>query len=318
MQLSSGPWDGGLACRPQPVLVAHPIWQGVPRLSLTRITDRLMFVLLWTSAVLVAVVIAAIILFVGKEGVTTFRTASLASVLLSPRWAPPQSFGILIFFLGSLAVTVLAMVIAVPVGLAGSIFLAKLAPEWMRVLMRPAINLFVGIPSVVYGYVGMTVLVPLARQVSGSVGFGLGVAGIILAVMVLPTITTVSEDAIRSVPTALVEGSLALGATRWETISRVILPAARPGILASIILAFARAFGETTAVQMVVGNAPIFPRNLFEPTSTLTSEIIQEMGQTAPGTTWYFSLFLMAFGLLLTSLVAILVVRYVARRGVAA
>lgn len=290
----------------------------MPRLSLTRVTDRLMFVLLWTSAVLVAVVIAAIILFVGKEGLATFRTASVASVLFSSRWAPPQSFGLLVFLLGSLAVTVLAMVIAVPVGLAGAVFLAKAAPDWLRVLMRPAINLFVGIPSVVYGYVGMTVLVPLARQVSGSVGFGLAVAGVILAIMVLPTITTVSEDAIRSVPAALEEGSLALGATRWETISRVILPAARPGILASVILAFARAFGETTAVQMVVGNAPIFPTSLFEPTSTLTSEIIQEMGQTAPGTTWYYSLFLMAFGLLLTSLAAIVVVRYVARRGVAA
>lgn len=277
-----------------------------------------MFVLLWTSAVFVAVVIAAIILFVGKEGLATFRYVSPASVLLSTRWAPPQSFGLLVFFLGSVAVTLLAMLIALPVGLAGAVFLAKLAPGWLRTLLRPAINLFVGIPSVVYGYVGMTVFVPLVRHLSGNVGFGLAVAGVILAVMILPTITTVSEDAIRSVPSSLEEGSLALGATRWETLSRVILPAARPGILASVILAFARAFGETTAVQMVVGNAPIFPRTLFDPTSTLTSEIIQEMGQTAPGTAWYYTLFLMAFGLLLTSLAAILVVRIVARRGVAA
>ncbi|MHB9145893.1 MAG: phosphate ABC transporter permease subunit PstC [Symbiobacteriia bacterium] len=274
-----------------------------------------MFVLLWTSAVLVAVVIAAIIFFVGKEGLTTFQYVSPGAVLASWHWAPPEAFGLLIFVLGSLASTALAMVIAVPIGLAGAVFLAKESPEWLRVLMRPATNLFVGIPSVVYGYVGMTVFVPLARRISGGVGFGLGVAGIILAVMILPTIISISEDAIRSVDPVLEEGSLALGATRWETISKVILPAARPGILASVILAFARAFGETTAVQMVIGNAPVFPQSLFHPTSTLTSEIIQEMGQTPPGTAWYYSLFLMAFGLLATSLAAILVVRMVARRG---
>lgn len=277
-----------------------------------------MFVLFWTSAIFMAVVIVAIIAFVGQEGLMTFSKVSPAAVLLSAHWAPPQAFGVLIFVLGSLAVTALAMVIAVPIGLAGAIFLAKQAPDWLRSVMRPATNLFVGIPSVVYGYVGMTVFVPMARRLSGGVGFGLGVAAVILAVMILPTIMSVSEDAIRSVAPTLEEGSLALGATRWETVQRVILPAARPGILASIILAFARAFGETTAVQMVIGNAPVFPQSLFHPTSTLTSEIIQEMGQTPPGSAWYYALFLMAFGLLLTSLAAILVVRSISRRGVAA
>lgn len=312
------PANGTAGDQPAVPRLFSDLYEGVAALALAKLTDRVMFVLLWTSAVFMAVVIAAIILFVGQEGLLTFRSVSPSAVLFSAHWHPPQAFGILIFLLGSLAATGLAMVIAVPVGLAGAVFLAKQAPEWLRVLMRPATNLFVGIPSVVYGYVGMTVFVPLARRLSGGVGFGLAVAAVILAVMILPTIITVSEDAIRSVPPSLEEGSLALGATRWETIYRVIIPAARPGILASIILAFARAFGETTAVQMVIGNAPVFPQSLFHPTSTLTSEIIQEMGQTPPGTAWYYALFLMAFGLLLTSLAAILAVRAISRRGVAA
>jgi phosphate transport system permease protein len=187
----------------------------------------------------------------------------------------------------------------------------------MRVLLRQASNLFVGIPSVVYGYIGMTVLVPWTRENLGGQGVGVLVAGVILSIMVMPTIIGVAEDAIRDVPVTLEEGSLGLGATRWQTIWNVLLPAARPRILAGVILAFARAFGETTAVQMVIGNSPRLLHSLTAGTSTLTSQIIMEMGNTPPGSPWNRALFMMAFGLLVNSMLMILLVRWVSNRGVA-
>ncbi|MFZ5826253.1 MAG: phosphate ABC transporter permease subunit PstC [Bacillota bacterium] len=283
-----------------------------------RFSDRIALQLLTLSAVTVSLVIAAILVFVGKEGLLTFTTVTPAEFFFSPNWDPPAGhFGALPFLIGSVAATSIALVIGAPLGLAGAIFMAKIAPEWMRAVMRQASNLFVGIPSVVYGYIGMTTMVPWVRENFGGQGFGVLVAGLILAIMVLPTILGVSEDAIRSVDVALEEGSLGLGATRWQTIWGVIIPAARPRILAAIILAFARAFGETTAVQMVIGNSPTIVRSLTHGTSTLTSQIIMEMGQTPPGSAWSRALFMMAFGLLVVSLIMILLVRWVSNRGVA-
>jgi phosphate transport system permease protein len=236
----------------------------------------------------------------------------------SPLWDPPKGqFGALAFFVGSAAATGIALLLGAPLGLAGAIFMAKISPGWMRTMLRQASNLFVGIPSVVYGYIGMTSLVPWVRENLGGQGYGVLVAGMILAIMVLPTIIGVAEDAVRDVPVALEEGSLGLGATRWQTIWNVVLPAARPRILAGVILAFARAFGETTAVQMVIGNSPRLLHSLTKGTSTLTSQIIMEMGQTPPGSPWNRALFMMAFGLLVNSLLMILLVRWVSNRGVA-
>lgn len=274
--------------------------------------------LLWISAVTVSLVVAAILVFVGKEGLLTFAHVNPFAFFFSPEWNPPANqFGALPFFVGSVVATGIALLIGAPLGLAGAIFMAKISPGWMRTLMRQAANLFVGIPSVVYGYIGMTVLVPWVRDNIGGQGFGVLVAGIILSIMVLPTIIGVAEDALRGVPLALEEGSLGLGATRWQTIWNVLLPAARPRILAGVILAFARAFGETTAVQMVIGNSPRLVESLTTGTSTLTSQIIMEMGNTPPGTPWNRALFMMAFGLLVNSLLMILLVRWVSNRGVA-
>lgn len=262
--------------------------------------------------------IAAVLIFVGKEGLLTFADVNPFEFFFSPVWNPPENqFGALPFFLGSVAATAIALLLGAPLGLAGAIFMAKVSPKWMRSVLRQASNLFVGIPSVVYGYVGMTVIVPWVRDNIGGQGFGVLVAGMILAIMVLPTIIGVSEDAVRDVAPALEEGSLGLGATRWQTIWNVILPSARPRILAGVILAFARAFGETTAVQMVIGNSPRVLQSLTTGTSTLTSQIIMEMGQVPPGSTWNRALFMLAFGLLVNSLIMILLVRWVSNRGVA-
>jgi len=276
--------------------------------------DRYVRWLFIASALLLTVIIAAIAIFVGQQGLATFKEVAPANFFLESKWDPSEGkFGALSFILGSVYVTGLAVLMGAPLGLAGAVFMAKIAPPRLRAVMRQATDLYVAIPSVVYGFIGLTVVVPFIRvQFGANTGFGLLAAAAILAVMILPTIISISEDAIRSVPQSLEEGSLALGATRWQTISGVILPAALPGILTSIILAMARAVGETMAVQMVIGNTPQIARSLFMPTATLTSEIVVEMGNTPFGTAWGNSLFLMALVLLLLSMAMIMLIRRVA------
>lgn len=287
-------------------------------MSRARATDRTASVILVACALTVILTIAAILVFVGKEGFLTFRDVSPLQFFFSLDWSPLQHrYGSLLFFAGSISATALALLIGTPLGLAGAIFMAKIAPGWMGTLLRQASNLFVGIPSVIYGYIGMITIVPWVRDHIGGQGFGILVASIILAIMVMPTILGITEDALRSIPVALEEGSLGLGATRWQTIWSVLLPAARPRILAGVILAFARAIGETTAVQMVIGGSPKLVNSLLTGTSSLTTEIIMDMGQVQPGSTFSRVLFLMAFGLLINSLVMILLVRWVSNRGVA-
>jgi phosphate transport system permease protein len=281
--------------------------------------DRYMRYIFIASASFMTVIILSLIIFIGWQGLMTFGEVSPMDFFFSTKWDPMAGqYGTLSFVVGSLAVTFLAIVFGAPLGLAGAIFMAKIAPPWLAEMMRPATNLYVAIPSVVYGFIGLTIIVPVIRTYFHvPVGFGLLAAAIILAVMILPTIISISEDAIRSVPKNLEEASLALGATRWQTIWYVILPAALPGILTAVILAMARAVGETMAVQMVIGNTPQLAKSLFMPTSTLPSEIVVEMGNTPFGSAWGNSLFLMALVLLLLSLFMIVIMRRVAKRKVA-
>lgn len=180
--------------------------------------------------------------------------------------------------IGSLAVTGGALVIAVPLGVATAAFLAELAPARLARLLRPAVDLLAGIPSVVYGFVGLTMLVPWIRETFGGPGFSVLAGSLLLGVMVLPTVVAISEDAIRAVPRSYREGSLALGATPWQTLTRVVLPAARPGIVAAAVLGMGRAIGETMAVLMVTGNVTALPNSPLAPTRTLTANIALEMG----------------------------------------
>ncbi|HEX3015158.1 MAG TPA: phosphate ABC transporter permease subunit PstC [Desulfobacteria bacterium] len=285
--------------------------------SLVYFNDRLVRYLFIASAVMVSLIILSIIWFVGNQGLATFKEASVVQFFTSSKWSPDNGkFGALTFIAGTLGTTLIAIVLGAPLGLAGAIFMARIAPKWMRTIMRPAVELFAGIPSVVYGYVGITVLVSILRKTTGSAtGYGLLAGGIVLAVMILPTVTSISEDTLRALPESYEEASLALGATRWQTIWRVLVPAAAPGILTAIILAMARAIGETMAVQMVIGNAPLFPNTLVTPTSTLTSDIVMEMGNTPFGSTWNNALFMMALILLVVSLLLIILVRMAVRKG---
>ncbi len=224
--------------------------------------EKTMKTVLLISALTSVLIVLLIFLFTMKEAMPAFREIGVWKMLSGTTWRPGNNeFGILAMIAGSGLVTLGAIVIGVPLALGTAIFLSEIAPEWIVRVVRPSIELLAGIPSVVYGLFGMVVLVPLVRTIPapGNAGFGLLSASLVLAVMVLPTIANISEFAIRSVPKGYKEGSLALGATKWETISRVMIPAAKPGIISAVVLGLGRALGETIAMIMVIGNSVVLP-----------------------------------------------------------
>ncbi len=224
-------------------------------------------------------VLSLIIIFIFKEGSPIIARLGLAQFITGTKWSPTRGvFGILPMITGSLWVTLGALLIGVPMGLASAIFLAEMAPPKTSEILKSAIQLLAGIPSVVFGFIGLVVLVPFIRQWLGGPGFSILAASIVLGIMILPTIVSVCYDVLKAIPQAYREGMLALGATRWQTIKMVILPAARSGIIAAVILGMGRAIGETMAVIMVAGNATKIPVSLLEPVRTLTSNIALEMG----------------------------------------
>ena len=217
-----------------------------------------------------------IAVFIFKEAFPAF--AELGLKLFGTKWAPErEEFGILTLIVGSVAVTGLAVAIALPLSLGCAIYFSELASPRFYRLARPAVELLAGIPSVVYGLVGMTFVGGIISRIGGSSGSCLLAGGIVLAAMILPTIATISEDSIKAVPLSYKEASYALGATRWQTIRHVILPAARPGIIAGVVLGLGRAIGEAMAMIMVLGNSPIFPSSLLDPVRTLAGSIAIEL-----------------------------------------
>jgi phosphate transport system permease protein len=258
-------------------------------MKLTYLMDRSIKYILLVCALLSVFILFLIAVFTLREGLEAFQTIGLGEMLGGAVWRPGQEqYGILAMILGSVLVTIGALAIGVPFALGCAIFLAEVAPDNVRAIVRPAIELLAGIPSVVYGLVGMVVLVPMVRQipVPGNSGYGLLSASIVLAVMILPTITNIAEDAIRAVPQSYREGAFALGSTHWQTITNVILPAARSGIIAGIILGIGRALGETMAMIMVIGNSVMLPKPLdnnpltlyLRQARTLTGNIAVEIG----------------------------------------
>jgi len=239
--------------------------RGNESLQTRYIVDRGIKYLLLLSALISTSIVFLIGLFTLREGLPAFREIGADTMLTGRVWRPGRGeFGLLAMIAGSVLVTIGAMILGLPLALGCAVFLAEVAPAKVRAVLRPAVELLAGIPSVVYGLFGLVVLVPLVRQipVPRNTGFGLLAASIVLAVMILPTITNIAEDAIRAVPREYKEGSLALGATHWQTIVGVTLPAARSGIAAAIILGVGRALGETMAMTMVIGNAVIIPKPL--------------------------------------------------------
>jgi phosphate transport system permease protein len=223
--------------------------------------------------------LALITIFIIIQGLPIISKVGLINFIFGMKWAPSQgAFGIFPMIVGSVSVTLGAAILGVPIAICCSIFLAEFAPAALRNIFRPAIQLLAGIPSVVYGFWGVLFIVPAIRKYLGGPGLSILAGSIILAIMILPTIISISEVSLISLPRQYKEGGLALGLTHWQTIHSLLLPAAKSGIVSSIILGIGRAIGETMAVIMVLGNAVAIPQSILDPVRTLTTNIGIEMG----------------------------------------
>lgn len=244
-----------------------------------KLEEALVSKILFVTAIFSILSILVIIIFIFKEGFPAIQQYGLLNFIFDLKWDPTNGvFGVLTMIVGSVFVTLLSLLIAVPISLLCAIFMVEVAPNKMRLVLKPVIETLSGIPSVVYGFFGLIVLVPFMRTNFGGTGFSLLTASLILSVMILPTIISVSQDSLKAVPLEYKEASLGLGATRWQTIKNVIFPTALPGILTGVILGMGRAIGETLAVIMVAGNVTQIPTSIFDPVRTLTSNIALEMG----------------------------------------
>jgi phosphate transport system permease protein len=241
--------------------------------------ERIIQLFLFLCALIAVLGVILITFFIVREGWPVIQKVGFFNFVLGKQWAPTQQiYGIYPMVLGSVLATLGALVIGVPIGVGCAVFLAEIAKPKIANIIRPGIELLAGIPSVVYGLYGLVVLVPFIRKTFNNQGFSILAGSIILAVMILPTIINISESAIRSVPKEYKEGSLALGGSHWQAIYKVIVPAARSGIIAGIILGMGRAIGETMAVIMITGNSTLIPESILSPIRTLTGNIGIEMG----------------------------------------
>ena len=252
-----------------------------------------------------------IFMFIFSEGLPLFLKVGLWKIISGSKWAPTKGFfGIYPMIISSFLVTFGALIIGAPMGLSCAIYLSEYSGKRMKMFLKPALELLAGIPSVVYGFLGVVYIVPLVRNYLGGSGFSLLSTSIILGVMILPTIISITFDSLVSVPKTYREGSLAMGATKWQTIYKVILPSAKSGILASFILGMGRAIGETMAVIMIAGNALKIPGSILDPLRTLTGNIALELSYASGD----HRLALFSTGVVL--MVIIMVLNYVANFGI--
>ncbi len=283
--------------------------------------ERVVEALIRVAGFLAVVFVLAILVFLLRDALPILKTIGLGAMLSGARWSPtadPPKFGLLPLILGSLYVTAGAMVVGAPLGLACAVFISEVAPPRAREVLKPLVELLAAVPSVVYGFLGLLLLGPWLAKVFGLPLGQFGALGsLVLAFMAVPTIVSVSEDALSAVPRAYRENSLALGATRWQTISRVVVPAARSGIIAAMLLGLGRAIGETMTVLMVTGNAPVIPQGLvgfLKPLRTMTATIAAEMGETAYYTPHYHALFMIGLILFLIALAVNVISDFAMRR----
>jgi phosphate transport system permease protein len=250
--------------------------------------------------------VTLIFTFLLREGAPTLLELPLRT-LAQLRWYPIEEYyGILPLIGGSLIVTIGAALFAVPLGIASAVYIAEIAPRWAREVLKPLVEILGGLPSVMLGFIGILIIAPFVREALDlATGLTAFTGALILGGMAVPTIVSVAEDAIDAVPKTYRDASLAMGATPWQTIWRVTLPAARSGVLTAVMLGIGRAIGETMTVMMVTGNAPVFPtrlRSLFMPARTMTATIAAEMGEVANGSVHYHVLFFIGIVLFLISL----------------
>ena len=241
--------------------------------------EKAMKVVFLLAACASIVAVALICFFMFGNGIPAIGKIGLTNFIFGDVWSPNNNlFGILPMIVGSIYVTAGAIIIGVPIGILCAVFMAYFCPNWLHKILKPAIDLLAGIPSIVYGFFGLVVIVPFMQVMYGGSGKSILTASILLGIMILPTIISVSETAIRAVPKSYYEGALALGATHERSVLFIVLPAAKSGVLAGVILGIGRAIGETMAVNMVAGNQTVMPGSIFDGVRTMTANIVTEMG----------------------------------------
>ena len=277
--------------------------------------DKLFKGITYVASLFVIVFLFGIIFSIFREGLPLFNKVSIVEFLTGTQWYPTHAepeFGIYTLILGSFYVTLGALVLAIPLGLGSAIFISEVASPRLREFAKPVVELLASIPSVVYGLFGMAFMAPLLREwFDLPTGLNIFSASIILGMMVVPIIASMSEDAISTVPKNLREAYLALGATKWETIVKVVVPAAKSGIIGSVLLGFGRAVGETMVVLMVAGGSAHIPKSIFQSARPMTSTIAAEMGETVIGDMHYRSLFAIAIVLFVVTFVTNLITELV-------
>ncbi len=242
-------------------------------------SETLMHIVFFAAACVCVAAVALICVFLFKNGLMAIGQIGPWKFISGVEWRPlNEIFGIFPMIIGSIYVTAGAIIVGVPLGIVCAIFMAKFCPEPLYRIMKPAVNLMAGIPSIVYGFFGLVALVPIVQELRNASGKGVFTASVLLGIMILPTIINVSESAIRAVPESYYEGALALGDTKEKSIFRTVVPAAKSGITAGVILGIGRAIGETMAVIMVAGNQPVIPNGIFAGVRTMTANIVMEMG----------------------------------------
>ena len=286
---------------------------------MTRRTKEIIIKYIFLLFALVSVLVLGLIVFsLFREGLPLFKTVSVKDFLFGMEWYPtydPPSFGIFPLVVGSLIVTLIATVIAVPLGVLAAIYISEIAPRRIKEILKTVIELLAGLPSVVLGFFGMVIVAPWLQETFDlPTGLNIMNASVILAIMAIPTISSISEDALYAVPREFKEASYALGATKFETIAQVIVPAALSGISTAVMLGMARAIGETMVVLMVAGGAAAIPEGLFDPVRPMPASIAAEMGETPYGSAHYQALFAIGIVLFFLTLAFNLIADYVSHK----
>ncbi|MDI6751643.1 MAG: phosphate ABC transporter permease subunit PstC [bacterium] len=280
-----------------------------------RLKEKAIHLILFLTAISSVFLILGIFALLLTEGLKTFRDVSVMSFLFGIRWNPEAygqpSYGILSMVFSTFLVTSCAIIIAGPLGVAVAAYISEGAPHKARDIIKGAIEILAGIPSVAIGFVGIVLVGPLITKVFGISGLSGLNGGILLAIMALPTIISVSEDSLRAVPKSYKEASFALGASKWETLTKTVLPAAFSGICAGVVLGIGRAIGETMTVLMVTGNSLSIPKSIFDPLRTMTATIALELGEVAKGTTHYYAIFGIGAILFIISLATNLIAEHI-------
>jgi phosphate transport system permease protein len=283
-----------------------------------KIIENFIKIFLLLVAMSALVFLAGIVIVLITQGAPIFKYVSMKDFLFGMKWYPTHEepeFGILPMIYGSLIVTIGALIFATPLGIMCALYIAEVAPHWLKETLKPIIELLAGIPSVVYGLFGALFIAPLVQRTFNlPTGLTALSAAIVLGIMILPTITSIVEDALTAIPKEYSEAALALGATKWETMTKIILPAASSGITTGIVLGMGRAIGETMAVLMVAGGSPNIVFSFLKPVRTMTATIAAEMAETVVGSEHYYALFGIAIVLFLLTMAFNILAEHISSR----